>query len=193
MTIPLLPCPDIDEIAEFYRMLGFAQTYRQTRPNPYVSMKREGIELHFFGMKDFDPAESYGTCLVIVPDTGVLYEAFAAGMRAEHGKVLVKGIPRMTKPRRRQDDYTGFSLVDPGGNWIRIFRAQKDEPQEAGSKLAKALHNAVVLADSRGDERQALKTLDGALRRETDAPAADREAALEFRAELATRLGTEID
>lgn len=189
MTVPLLPCPDIDEIVDFYRMLGFERTFHQTRPNPYVAVKREDLELHFFGMPGFDPAESYGTCLVMVPDTGELYEAFAAGMRAKHGRVLVRGIPRMTRPRRRQDDYTGFSLIDPGGNWIRIFRNRKDDPVEFTSKLAKALHNAVVLADSHGDEQQALKILDGALGREVDAPAEDREAALEFRAELAVRVG----
>jgi hypothetical protein len=189
VTIPLLPCPDIDQIADFYRMLGFEQTYRQTKPNPYVAMKREGIELHFFGMKDFDPAESYGSCVVLVPDTGVLYEAFAAAMRERHGKLLVAGIPRMTRPRRRQDDTSGFSVVDPGGNWIRIFRNRKEATAEPTSKLARALHNAIVQADSRGNDRQAAKILDGALKRETDASAEDRAAAEEFRAELAVRLG----
>ena len=76
LTIPLLPCPDIDEIASFYEMLGFEITYRQTRPNPYVALRREDINLHVFGMDGYDPAQSYSTCLVIVQDTGPLYEAF---------------------------------------------------------------------------------------------------------------------
>ena len=36
----------------------------------------------FFGMPDFDPADSYGSCLVLVPDTGELFQAFAAAMNA---------------------------------------------------------------------------------------------------------------
>ncbi len=183
--IPLLPCSDIDEIASFYEMLGFSVAYRQTRPNPYVAVQREGIQLHFFGMDGFDPEQSYGTCLVIVQDTGPLYEAFAAGMRAVHGKVLVSGIPRMTRPRLRNDRYTGFSVVDPGGNWIRINKAAK-EP-EATSKLAKAMENAARQADARGNERQALKILEGALK-QAGAAEPGYEEARQFRDELVERI-----
>lgn len=185
LTIPLLPCPSIDEITSFYEMLGFSVTYRQTRPNPHVALQREGINLHFFGMDGFDPEQSYGTCLVIVQDTGPLYEAFAAGMRAVHGKVLISGIPRMTRPRLRNDRYTGFSVVDPGGNWIRINKATQ-EP-EATSALAKAMENAARQADARGDERQALKILEGALRR-ADGSEPEFQAVEEYRDELIERI-----
>ncbi len=185
LTIPLLPCPSIDEIASFYEMLGFEITYRQTRPNPHVAVRREDINLHFFGMDDYDPAQSYSTCLVIVADTSELFEAFAAGMRSVHGKLLVSGIPRMTRPRLRNDRYTGFTVVDPGGNWIRISKAVK-EP-EARTKLAKAMENAVRQADARGDERQGLKILEGALRRATgDEP--EFQAVREYRDELVERI-----
>ncbi|GLZ31119.1 hypothetical protein Lesp02_33070 [Lentzea sp. NBRC 105346] len=190
VTVPLLPCPDIDEITDFYRALGFTPTYRQSRPNPYVALQRDDINLHFFGMPRFDPAQSYGSCLVIVDDTQELYEAFAQGMRAEFGKVLVAGIPRMTRPRPGR----GFSVVDPGGNWIRIVKAEEKEEEEPTSKLAQALQNAEALANGKGDDKQALKILDGALKREADAPTADRAKALEFRAELVERLsGAELD
>lgn len=185
LTIPLLPCPDIDEIASFYEILGFEITYRQMRPNPYVALRREDIHLHFFGMDGFDPEQSYGTCLVIVQDTGPLYEAFAEGMRKAHGKVLISGIPRMTRPRLRNDRYTGFSVVDPGGNWIRINKAAA-EP-EATTKLAKAMEDAARQADARGHERQGLKILEGALKRATgDEP--EFQAAQEFRDELIERI-----
>ncbi|MFC0111277.1 hypothetical protein [Kibdelosporangium aridum] len=79
-TVPLLPCRSIDEMAEFYEMLGFTRIYYQVRPNPYVSMKREDLQLDFFGMpEEFKPEDSYGTCVVIVPDTGELFQAFAEG------------------------------------------------------------------------------------------------------------------
>jgi hypothetical protein len=185
LTIPLLPCPSIDEIASFYEMLGFETTYRQTRPNPHIAVRREDINLHFFGMDDYDPAQSYSSCLVIVTDTAELFEAFAAGMRSVHGKVLVSGIPRMTRPRLRNDRYTGFTVVDPGGNWIRINKAA----QEAGgrSTLARAMENAARQADARGDERQGLKILEGALTRATgDEP--ELQAVREYRDELVERI-----
>ncbi|WP_260191326.1 hypothetical protein [Actinophytocola gossypii] len=195
-TIPLLPCRSIDDMAEFYEMLGFTQTYRQIRPNPYVCVRREDVNLHFFGMPEFVPADSYGTCVVLVPDTGALFRAFADGMRAAHGKLLVSGIPRMTRPRKRKnaDDLSGFTVIDPGGNWIR-FMADKAEPsaeepaeEPAGGKLTSSLRNAVVMGDSRGDDGQAVRILDTALRRDrhTAAPGELLEA-LAYRAELAAR------
>ena len=118
ITVPLLPCRSIDEIAEFYGMLGFTKTYSQQLPNPYVALRRGDINLHFFGIPDFNPEDSYGSCLVIVPDIAELYMAFAAGMRKTHGKLLASGIPRMTRPRKRKnnDNLSGFAVIDPGGD-----------------------------------------------------------------------------
>jgi hypothetical protein len=59
--IPLLPCASIDEIADFAGALGFTVTYRQVRPNPYLALRREDIELHYFGIEGFRPEDSYGT------------------------------------------------------------------------------------------------------------------------------------
>jgi catechol 2,3-dioxygenase-like lactoylglutathione lyase family enzyme len=200
-VVPMLPCADIDEIEDFYTMLGFERTYRQTRPNPYVALQRSGLQLHFFGMDGFDPADSYGTCGVFVPDTGALYQDFAARMRARHGKVLIAGLPRMTRPRKRWNigGYSGFSVIDPGGNWIRIFRVAADQavPDPTGepgeSKLAKVYRNAVVIADSHGDEPQAAKIIDSRLRsvpadQDHQEPTADLAQLLLYRAELAVRL-----
>jgi len=189
VTVPLLPCRDIDEIAAFYGVLGFRATYRQVRPNPYVALQREDLHLHFFGMPDFDPANSYGTCLVLVEDIAALHRSFADGMRAVYGKVLVAGVPRMTRPRARKnaDGVTGFSLVDPGGNWIRVTTNRPTaDAGTAQSRLARALENAVVLADSHGDHAQAAKILDGALRKaDQEADAAVLAEAVTYRAELA--------
>jgi len=144
-------------------------------------------------MRDFDPAQSYGSCLVMVPDTGVLYHAFAAGMRASYGNLLTAGIPRMTRPRRKHGNTMGFLVVDPGGNWIRIVRSGADEDErerdESSSHLARTLHNAVVLGDTKGDDAQAARILDGALRRaDPGGDVVERVAALAYRVELAIRL-----
>ncbi len=206
LAVPLLPCADIDEVAAFYRVLGFEVTYRQTKPNPHVALRREDLHLHFFGMDGFRAEDSYGSCLVIVQDTEALHAAFAAGMREAYGKVLVAGIPRMTRPRRRKNaGYTsGFAVVDPGGNWIRFHRAPSADtstpasggepdgaaPAVPASRLRQALDNAVVLGDSKDDAAQAARVLDGALgRHAADAAPADRLEALAYRAELAVRLG----
>lgn len=182
VTIPLLPCASIDEVAEFYVMLGFSITYRQYRPNAYLSVRREEINLHFFGLPGYDPEQSYSSCLIQAEDPRELYEAFAYGMRAVYGKVLVAGIPRMTRPRR-----DGFLVVDPGGNWIRVVPAVR-ERESVRNGLTRALHNAVTLAGSHGAERQALKILEGALAREVHASEEERASALEFRDELLERL-----
>ncbi|WP_370011773.1 VOC family protein [Nocardia cyriacigeorgica] len=171
-------------------MLGFTRTYYQTRPNPYVSLEREDFRLDFFGMPDFEPADSYGTCLVVVPDTRELFEAFAAGMRAMHGKLLVSGIPRMTRPRKRKnaDNHSGFTVIDPGGNWIRIVAAAPEAEQGTGGKLSVTLARAVVMGDSHGKYVRAAQILDAALERDkATASAAELVEALAYRAELAIR------
>ena len=192
IMVPLLPCRSIDEIVEFYGMLGFTQTYYQVRPNPCVGLKRDDIQMQFFGMPDFKAEDSYGSCLVIVPDTGELYRSFAASMRTAHGKLLVSGIPRMTRPRKRKnaDDLSGFSVIDPGGNWIRFFAAtaERDEQDPAPGKLGAILQNAVVMGDSKGYDVRAAEILDGALERNgATASATDLVEALAYRAELALR------
>jgi hypothetical protein len=194
VTVPLLPCRSIDEIGDFYSMLGFTQTYRQTLPNPYVALKREDINLHFFGMPDFDPEDSYGTCLIVVPDIDALYRAFAGAMRATHGKLLVSGIPRMTRPRVRKnsDGLSGFAVIDPGGNWIRITAAKPtaDEPGAPFGKLGAILQNAVVMGDSHGNGVRAAQILDEAIaRNQASASPTELVEALAYRAELAVRVG----
>jgi len=191
VTVPLLPCASIDEVVSFYETLGFTRTYRQTKPNPYVVVRREDWELHFFGIDGFVAEDSYGSCVVQVPDTGVLHAAFSAGLRERYGKVPVSGIPRMTQPRRRKNsgNLAGFTVVDPGGNHIRIFPAAPAAPAPEQGPLGVALDNAVVQGDSRGHHAQAAKILDGALARITDATATERVAALAYRVELAVALG----
>ncbi|MFI6760046.1 hypothetical protein ACIBF5_13000 [Micromonospora sp. NPDC050417] len=101
-------------------------------------------------------------------------------MRATYGKLPVAGIPRITRPRRRKNTghLSGFSIVDPGGNWIRFTQAagaadvpdrEPDHDDAAPSRLAEALRNAAVLGDSHGDHRQAAKILARALRQAGDA------------------------
>ena len=190
-TYPCLPCRDIDESIAFYESIGFKKTYRQVRPNPYAVVALEDIHIHLFGMDGFKPEDSYATVIIAVPDPDSLYQAFAAGLRKVHGKLLVSGIPRMTRPRKKFGTVRGFSVVDPGGNWLRIYKLGETEEQDSAEKaegLAQIFYVATRLGDAHGDEALALKTLENGLTRFADsAGAMDLVKAYLYRAELAVR------
>ena len=80
---------------------------------------------------------------------------------------------------------SGFSLIDPAGNWIRFFRDGPPDPI-SDRPLREGLLNAIVLADSKGDPVQAAKILRGALRRAHPSDPAVSEAR-DFLAELDER------
>lgn len=201
--VPMLPCGEIDEIAEFWTALGLVVTYRQLRPNPYLALRRHGIDLHYYGMAGVQPELSHSTCSIVASDTAPLYELFVDGLRALYGRVPLAGVPRITRPRSRANNagLSGFSVVDPAGNWIRVSRRPDDahRPQAVddrtewvsagGGRLARAIEHAVVMADSHGDEVQAHRTLTGAVGRNPHASAADRATAWAYLAELRVRLG----
>lgn len=190
-TYPCLPCRDIDESVAFYESLGFKRTYRQVRPNPYAVVARDDIHIHLFGIEGFDPANSYGTAIVTVPDPDALYRDFAAGLRGTHGKLPVAGIPRITRPRKRYGTVRGFSVVDPGGNWLRISKlgeSEQDDSAEKADGLAQVVYVAARLGDAHGDEALALKTLESGISRFGQAAKAiDLAQAYLYRAELAVR------
>ena len=191
VTIPILPSGDIDDSIRFYEALGFERTYRQQRPNPYAVVARDDIQIHLFGLEDFDPERSHGNVIVAVPDPDELYEAFAVGLRASYGKLPSTGIPRILRPRKKLGTVRGFSVVDPGGNWLRISKlgdTEEDADHEKTTGLARVIDVAARLGDSKGDHVVAIRTLDDGLSRFADSPAADRVRALLYRAELAVRL-----
>ena len=133
-TYPCLPCADLDESIAFYESLGFTRTYRQVRPNPYAVVTLEDIHIHLFGIDGFDPADSYGSVIVVVPDPDALYRDFAAGLRKARGKLPVAGIPRILRPRTRYGTVRGFTVVDPGGNWLRISKIGETEQEATAGK-----------------------------------------------------------
>jgi hypothetical protein len=190
---PMLPCRELDEAIAFYEALGFARKYRQLRPNPYALVAREDMQVHLFGMPDFNPEESYGSVGVVVPDPDALYRSFAEGLRRAYGKLPVSGIPRILRPRKRFGTVYGFSVVDVGGNWLRVSKLGDTEEDTTGAEagLAKIIEVAARLGDAHGDDAQALKTLESGLSKYPEAPIVDRARALLFRAELAVRLGNE--
>jgi hypothetical protein len=187
-VIPMLPCADIDEVADFLTALGFTVTYRQTRPNPFVALEGHGFPIQYYGLEGHLAEQSHSTCGVLVADTGEMFETFAAGLRARYGKLPVSGCPRITRPRPRKNagGVSGFSLIDPAGNWIRFFQDGPADRVGESSPLREGLLNAIVIADSKGDPVQAAKILRGAMRRADPSDPAFSDAR-EFLAELDER------
>lgn len=190
-THPILTFPDLDEAIAFYEALGFRRTYRQLRPNPYAVVEFEDIIMHLSGVEGFDPTTSLGSVAVVVPDAEALYAAFAAGLRQAYGRLPSAGIPRILRPRRKQGTTAGFTVVDVGGNWLRVYRAgdSEDDGPDRSRGLTRVVEVAARQGDSHGDDAVALEVLDRGLARHTDAPAVERARALLYRAELLTRLG----
>jgi catechol 2,3-dioxygenase-like lactoylglutathione lyase family enzyme len=194
-TIPILPCASINDMLTFYTALGFEITYQQARPNAYACVRRGSIELHFFTMRDYQPENSYSTCLVVIAEADAWYRAFAAGLRQHYGKLLVAGIPRLTPLRNKAEGGRGFNVIDPGGNWIRFVQktanpeASEPEAHAAPTRLSRAVRAAELLADSKGDYAEAAKTLDKALAAHEAAPSVHRIQALVLRANLGITMG----
>jgi catechol 2,3-dioxygenase-like lactoylglutathione lyase family enzyme len=190
-TYPILPCRELDESIAFYETLGFRRTYRQIRPNPYAVVALEDIQIHLCGIDGFNPVDSYASVIIAVPDPDSLYRTFAARLRDSYGKLPVAGIPRILRPRKRYGTVRGFTVIDPGGNWLRVYKlgdTEQDAAAEEVEGLAQIIHVAARLGDAHGDEALALKTLDNGLKRFPQAAAMDRVRAYLYRTELAVRL-----
>lgn len=187
-VVPILPCRELDEIVDFYKALGFSVTYRQQRPNPYLCVKRGGFDLHFSGITGFDPETSIGSALLVTDDTGSLFDSFAAGLKQAFGRLPITGIPRITRPRRKQGMAAGFTVVDPAGNWIRVVSAA--EPADStSSRLERVVLNAARQGDSHGDVDAAIAVLDAGLARHDDETGPVRARALLYLVELLIRNG----
>ncbi|MDR7275922.1 glyoxalase [Catenuloplanes atrovinosus] len=192
-TVPVLHCVSPEETLAFWRALGFAVTYEQTKPYLYLAFEWSGFALHYGDAPDgVDPArETTGGCLVMVDAVAAYHAAFTAAMREHYGKVLSSGLPRITRYR---PGASRFTIMDPSGNAI-IF-IQRDEPvslEYGGSKklhgLARALDNARVLREFKTDDRAAYRALEFGLRRHGDtATAAETATALAVLIELSAAL-----
>ncbi|MFI9613295.1 bleomycin resistance protein [Streptomyces sp. NPDC052023] len=195
MTIPILPCREVRPVLEFYSALGFEVTFQQMSPNPYGVVERGGIQLHFFGMKHYEPTESFSTCYVRTDDVDGLHEAFRTGLKARYGRIPTRGLPRIGALRDASHGMRQFLMTDPGGNCIRIGQPisenlhHRPAPKET---FARALHYASLFADSKEDPVAAAKVLDQALGLEDKRPThVQLLRLLVLRADVARRLGDE--
>jgi hypothetical protein len=192
-TVPMLPCVAPEETLAFWRALGFTVTWEQTKPYLYLAFRWRGFELHYgLASSTVDPSlENTGGCLVMVDTVAPYHAALTGAMRRTYGKVLAKGLPRITRYR---PGASRFTVMDPSGNSI-IF-IQRDEPAEleyGGSTqlrgLARVLDNVRILREFKNDDRHAFRALNSGLRRHGEsAPAVQQALALAELIELSTAL-----
>jgi predicted enzyme related to lactoylglutathione lyase len=165
---PVLPCQALPPVLEFYTALGFATTFEQRSPNPYAVVERDGVQLHFYGMRHYDPAASHSTCVIRTDDVDALHAAFRAGLKAAYGRVPTRGLPRIGTPADTSHGVRQFLLTDPGGNCLRVAQPLSDDHRHRPAPrepYARALHQAALFADSRDDCPAAARVLDRALDR----------------------------
>jgi hypothetical protein len=194
-TIPILPCRTLQPVLDFYTALGFEVTFQRRSPQPYAVVARGDIELQFFGMKRYEPAESVSTCYVLTDDVDGLYEAFRAGLRAAYGRIPTRGLPRIGPLKDMSYGVRQFLMTDPGGNCVRVGQPTSQDqrhrpaPEET---FARALHHASLLADSKEDPAGAAKVIDRVLGLGDEKPTpVQLLQLLVLRADVAGRLGDE--
>ncbi|WP_328500015.1 VOC family protein [Streptomyces sp. NBC_00457] len=194
-TIPILPCRTLQPVLDFYTALGFEVTFQQKSPNPYAVVERGGIELQFFGMKQYEPAESFSTCYVLTDDVDGLHAAFRTGLKAAYGRIPTRGLPRIGPLKDMSYGVRQFLMTDPGGNCIRIGQPTSEDqhhrpaPEET---FARALHHASLFAHSKDDLAGAAKIIDRVLHLEDERPTpVQLLRLLVLRADVARRLGDE--
>lgn len=195
-VVPVLGCLDPGTTLDFYRMLGFGVAHDQRRPYFYLAVAWSGLHLHFVDApKGTDPQkEETGIALVMVDDVAAYHAAFTAAMRADRGKVLARGVPRITRFR---PGASRFTLVDPNGNSL-IF-IQRDEPADldyGGSPelegLARSLDEVRILREFKNDDAHAYRRAKSGFKRHgADAPAVDRARMLAVLVELGTAVGAD--
>ncbi len=192
-VIPILPCRTLQPVLDFYTALGFEVTFQQKSPNPFAVVQRGAIELQFFGMKKYEPTESFSTCYVLTDDVDPLYETFRAGLKSAYGKIPTRGLPRIGPLRDMSYGVRQFLMSDPGGNCIRIgMKTSEDQRHRPAPKetFARALHNATLFADSHEDPEGAAKIIDRVLKLEDEEPTrVQLLRLLVLRSDVAGRLG----
>ncbi|QFG23143.1 VOC family protein [Actinomadura sp. WMMB 499] len=190
-TIPIFPCRSIQTTWEFYRSLGFEQTSWQTRPNPFLSVRHGDIDLQFYGWKKHDPAASMHMCYVVTDDVDTLYESFRSGLKETLGRIPTRGLPRISVLKDMTYGMRQFLLTDPDGVQLRIGQQISDDLEHSpipAEPVAKALHMAVLLGDSKEDYRGAARILDKLLDGDEPLPAPEHLKALIMRADMALHL-----
>jgi catechol 2,3-dioxygenase-like lactoylglutathione lyase family enzyme len=109
VAIPTLPMSEMRETQAFYERLGFHTAYWHMDPAQYLILRRDELELHFFGLPGLDPMENVAGCYLRVEDVEGLNDEFRES-----------GIEGLGCAEDKPWGMREFELVDPNGNLLRI-------------------------------------------------------------------------
>jgi hypothetical protein len=168
LITPIFPCKSLDELMEFYKLLGFTVTYHQKSPNPYAVLERDWIRLDFYGIKHHDPAKAYHTCYILTDEVDTLYEEFTNTLRKKSGKLPTRGLPRISEIRDKAAGVREFMFSDIAGTCIRIGKKINADEDPASKRLSLALDFAYKSEDSADEYVTVAKVLDKAMERDKD-------------------------
>jgi len=194
---PIFPCRSLDELINFYRVLGFEATYHQKSPNPYAILERAWLRLDFYGIKQHVPNQCYHTCYILTDEADELYEAFTNALRGHYGKLPTRGLPRISEIRDKKFGVREFMFSDVAGNCIRIGRKIAIQEEEIYSKeieaASKRLSLALDFAYKSEDEEDELEkvsaVLDKAIEKDKDNHCRNLYKVMILRADLAIAQG----
>ncbi|WP_217606813.1 VOC family protein [Chitinophaga sp. GbtcB8] len=171
---PIFPCRSLDELIDFYRVLGFEVTYHQKSPNPYAILEKGWLRLDFYGTKQHVPNQCYHTCYILTDEADELYEVFTSALRSHYGKLPTRGLPRISEIRDKKYGVREFMFSDVAGNCIRIGRKiaiqeeeiYSKEVEAASKRLSLALDFAYKSEDEEGELEKVSAVLDKAIEKD---------------------------
>lgn len=114
---PNLPSRDFEASSQFYKSLGFQESYRD---DGWMILERGGLKLEFFSHPDLDPLTSWFSCCLRFDAVDPFYEACkAAGIPDAH-----TGAPRLHAPKEQSWGGRMGALVDPDGTLLRLIEVR---------------------------------------------------------------------
>ncbi len=112
---PNLPSRDFEATSRFYRVLGFAETWRD---EGWMILKRGAVTLEFFPYPQLDPLKSWFSCCLRLDDLDIFYSTCKATGLSE-GCV---GQPRLQPPKVEDSGMRIGALIDPDGTLLRLIQ-----------------------------------------------------------------------
>lgn len=115
LATPNLPSRDFEKTSQFYRALGFAETWRD---RGWMILKRGNLSIEFFPYPELDPLASWFSCCLRLDDLDGFYEVCKSAGIPEgcHGQ------PRLHPPETQSWGGRLAAFVDPDGTLVRLIQ-----------------------------------------------------------------------
>lgn len=113
---PNLPSRDFEATFQFYRLLGFEQTWRDSG---WMILELRGMTLEFFPHPELDPATSWFSCCLRLDDV----DSFFGSILKAGVPEATTGWPRVHRPRREGWGGRVGALIDIDGTLLRLVQA----------------------------------------------------------------------